>query len=411
MGLAREVAIVGGGMTRFHHGLHADKASREIFTEAIEDCLSSVDNGISHKEIDALVIGGTVGEFFEGQSHYASLMADWTGLLPLPSLRVETACASSSTAVEVAALGVASGMYETVLVGGVEKMSSLKTEKVTEALMSGVDIAYEYPVGATNPALYAMMANAHFKKYGSRWEQLAAIAIKNHHNASLNPKAQYPSEVLDLGNKIGSKQGLSFKDPMDFLKSSANPMVSYPLRLFDCSPITDGAAAVLVTASRNAKSYTDTPIYLSGLGHASGTMSLHERPDLATIPATLEAAKKAYAMAKMDAKDVDLAMVHDCFTIAELIATEDLGFFKKGEGGRAAEEGRTSLDGEIPVNTDGGLKAKGHPIGATGVAMVNEVYKQLRSEADKRQVNNAETGLIHNVGATGGTVIVQIFRK
>lgn len=410
MGLARDVAVIGAGMTRFHHSIHADKNSREIFFEAATESLNSIDNGISLKDIDALVMGGTVGEFFERQSHYASLMADWTGLLPIPSFRVETACASSSTAIEVAAFGVASGAYNTVMVGGVEKMSTLKTENVTEALMSGVDVAYDYPAGVTNPALYAMMANAHFNRYGSRWEQLAAIAIKNHHNATMNSKAQYQSEVVELGNKIGAKQGLSFKEPMEFLKSPANPMVAYPLRLFDCSPISDGGAAVILTAAENAKKYTDTPIYLAGLGHASGTMSLHDRHDLASIPATVEASRMAYSMAGVKADKIDLGMVHDCFTIAELLATEDLGFFKKGEGGRAAEEGRTSLKGEIPINTDGGLKAKGHPIGATGTAMVQEVYKQLRGEAEKRQVPDAQTGLIHNVGATGGTVIVQVFK-
>jgi acetyl-CoA C-acetyltransferase len=410
MGLMREVVIIGGGMTRFHHALHAEKNSREIFTEAVTESLDSVDKGISPKDIDALVVGGTVGEFFEGQSHYASLMADWTGLIPKPSFRIETACASSSTAVEVAALGIASGMYDTVLVGGVEKMSSLKTEMVTEALMSGVDVAYDYAAGVTNPALYAMMTNDHFNKYGSRWEQLAAVAMKNHHNATMNPKAQYQSEVLDLGNKIGSKQGLSFKDPLDFLRSPANPVVAYPLRLFDCSPISDGASAVIMTTSENAKKYTSAPVFLAGLGHASGTMSLHDRPDLATIPATIEASRMAYKMAKVEVKDIDLALVHDCFTIAEILATEDLGFFKKGEGGKAAEDGKTALDGDIPINTDGGLKAKGHPIGATGSAMAYEVYKQLRGETGKRQVKDAEIGLIHNVGATGGTVIVQIFK-
>ncbi len=397
-------------MTRFHHSLHQDKNSREIFAEAVNESLSSVDKGISTKDIDALVVGNTVAEFFEHQSHYASLMADWTGLLPVPSYRIETACASSSTAVEVAALGVASGLYDTVLVGGVEKMSTLKTETMTEALMSGVDIAYDYPAGVTNPALYAMMANAHFRKYGSKWEQLAAIAVKNHHNATMNPKAQYQSEVVELGNRIGSRQGLSFKDPLEFLRSPVNPMVAFPLRLFDCSPISDGGAAIIITASEDTKRYTDAPVYLSGLGHASGTMSLHDRSDLTSVPASAEASRMAYQMAGIEAKDVDLAMVHDCFTVAEMLATEDLGFFKRGEGGKAAEEGRTSLDGEIPINTDGGLKAKGHPIGATGVAMINEVYKQLRGEAGKRQVENAETGLIHNVGATGGTVTVQVFR-
>jgi acetyl-CoA C-acetyltransferase len=256
-----------------------------------------------------------------------------------------------------------------------------------------------------------MMAMAHFQKYGSTWEQLATISIKNHHNASLNPKAQYQSEIIDIAKKIGQKKGLSFKDEMDFLQSPSNPYVAYPLRLFDCSPISDGASTVILASTEKAKNFTDTPIYISGLGHKSGTMSLHDRNDFTSIPSAVEAGRSAYKMAKIEPKDIDVAMVHDCFTPAEMIATEDLGFFAKGEGARATEEGRTSLNGEIPINTDGGLKAKGHPIAATGTAMVYEVWKQLRGEAEKRQIPNADIGLLHNIGATGGTAVVQIFKR
>ena len=277
--------------------------------------------------------------------------------------------------------------------------------------MSGLDHAYECNLGATNPGLYAMMANAYFHKYGSTWEQLATISIKNHHNASLNPKAHFQSEIIDIAKKVSQKRGLSFKDEMDFLKSPSNPYVAFPLRLFDCSPTSDGASAIMLASAKRAKEFTDTPVYISGLGHTSGSMSLHDRNDFTSIPASVEAGRKAYKMARVEPKDIDLAMVHDCFTPAEIIATEDLGFFQKGKGGIAAEEGRTGINGEKPINTDGGLKAKGHPIAATGTAMVHEVWKQLRGEADKRQVENAQVGLIHNVGATGGTVIVQIFRR
>jgi len=406
-----KVAIIGAGMTRFHHSLHIDKSAREMFIEAFTDCVGSVDKGMNHKDIEALFIANTVSELFEHQSHLSSLIPDWLGLLPIPSTRIETACASSSTALEMGVLAIASGMYDMVLVGGLEKMTALRTDEVTWALMSGMDQVYESPQGVSNPALYAMMGMAHFKKYGSSWDQLASISIKNHYNASLNPKAQYQSEVIDIAKKVGQKKGLSFKNEMDFLKSDANPYVAYPLRLFDCSPISDGASTLILASAKKAKEFTDTPIYISGIGHTSGTMSLHDREDLTTIPAAVEAGKRAHKMAVTKPKDIDLAMVHDCFTPAEMIATEDLGFFKKGEGGKAAEEGRTSLKGEIPINTDGGLKAKGHPIAATGTAMTHEIWKQLRGEADKRQIQNAETGLTHNVGATGGTAIVQIFKR
>ncbi len=409
--VANKVAIIGAGITRFHNSLHFEKSAREIFVEAFLECVESVDKGINPKDIKALFIATAANEFFEHQSHHASLMADWTGLIPIPSTRIETACASSSAAIEVGVFSIASGMYDIVLVGGVEKMTTLNVDEMTWALNSGLDHAYECGPGATNPGLYAMMATAYFHKYGSTWEQLAAISIKNHHNASLNPKAHFQSEILDIAKKVSQKKGLSFKDEMDFLKSPANPYVAYPLRLFDCSPVSDGASAIILASAEKAKDFTDTPIYISGLGHASGSMSLHDRNDLTSIPASAEAGRKAYKMACVEPKDIDLAMVHDCFTPAEIIATEDLGFFPKGEGGKAAEEGRTRINGEKPINTDGGLKAKGHPIAATGIAMVHEVWKQLRGEAGKRQVDDAEVGLIHNVGATGGTVIVQTFRR
>ncbi len=406
-----KAALIGAGMTRFHHSLHEDKSSRELFVEAFLECLDSVDKSISHKEIDALFISATASEFFEHQSHTACLLSDWTGLNPIPATRIEAACASSSAALEIGVLAIASGMYDIVLVGGVEKMTTLEVNEMTYALMSGLDHPYECILGVSNPGLYAMMANAYFEKYGSTWEELTSITIKNHHNASMNPKAHFQSEIMDIAKKISQKKGLKFNNEMDFLKSPSNPYIAFPLRLFDCSPVSDGASAILLASSKKAKKFTDTPVYVAGLGHTSGTMSLHDRTDLTSIPASVEAGNRAYRMAKIKSKDVDFAMVHDCFTPAEIIATEDLGFFPRGEGSKAAIEGRTKINGEKPINTDGGLKAKGHPIAATGTAMSYEVWKQLRGETDNRQVNNAEIGLIHNVGASGGTAIVQIFRR
>ncbi len=398
-------------MTVFHHKLHTDKISREIFAEATFEAIRSVDKGIDIKEIDALILGNLSSDSFEHQSHTACLMADWIGLLPIPSIRVENACASSGVAFQMGVMAIASGLYNTVMIGGVEKMTRLNTEEITDVLAMGVDNAYEFPSGLTNPALYAMMAMAHFNKFGSNWEQLSAISIKNHHNASLNPKAQFQSEVIDIAKKIELKKGVKFKDVMDFLRSTFNPIVAYPLRVFDCCPISDGGAAIILTSVKKAKKYSDDPLYIEGIGQASDTMSYHDRKDLTSLSATVEASRKAYEMANVGSKDIDLAMVHDCFTSAEVLATEDLGFFEKGEGGKAAEEGRTGLDGEIPINTDGGLKARGHAIGATGAAMIYEIWKQLRGEAGKRQVRDAEIGLTQNVGVSGGTATVQIFRR
>ena len=308
-------------------------------------------------------------------------------------------------------LAIASGAYDVVMVGGVEKMRTLGTEEVTDTLAMAADAIYEVGAGFTFPGLYAAMATAHFAEHGSSWEQLAAITIKNHHNGALNPKAHFQAEIMDTAARLGERRGMTFKDEMEFLESSLNPVIAYPLRLFDCCPVSDGAAVVILVAEDIAKKFTDTPVYVNGIGQASDAMSLHDRADLTTLRATRLAASQAYGMAGIDAGDVDVADVHDCFTIAEVLATEDLGFFPKGEGGRAAAEGRTELDGDRPVNPDGGLKAKGHPVGATGAAMTFEIYNQLRGEAGERQVKDASTGLVHNVGASGATVVVQVYGR
>jgi acetyl-CoA C-acetyltransferase len=235
--------------------------------------------------------------------------------------------------------------------------------------------------------------------------------VKNHVNGALNEKAQYQETIMEIAGKLGERKGLKFRDELEFLRSELNPMVASPLRLFDCCPVSDGAAAVILAAEDVAHRYTDTPVRLLGLGQASDTMALHDRDDLTTLKATSLASRQAYRMAGLEAKDIDLACVHDCFTIAELVATEDLGFFPKGQGGVAAVEGRTGLNGDKPVNTDGGLKATGHPVGATGAAMVVEMFKQLRGQASRRQVKDAEVGLTHNVGAAGATVVVQVYGR
>jgi len=409
--LSRGVAVIGAGMTRFHHRIHADKTSRELFVEAALEAARSVDNGFELRDAEALFVGNFSSDAFEHQAHTAPLMADWLGLCPRAATRVEDACASSGVAVNMGVLAIASGLYDVVVVGGVEKMRNLSTEEVTDTLAMASDDIYEVSKGLTFPGLYALMATAHFARYGSSWEQLAAIAIKNHRNGALNPKAHFQSEIMDTAKRLGERHKIKFGDEMEFLRSNLNPVIAYPLRLFDCCPISDGAAVVILVAADVAKRFTDTPVLINGVGQASDAISLHDRADQTTLRATRMAADQAYKMAGVTADDIDVADVHDCFTIAEVLATEDLGFFPKGEGGKAAEEGRTVLEGDKPVNPDGGLKAKGHPVGATGAAMAYEMFKQLRGEADRHQVEGVNVGLVHNVGGSGASVAVQIYGR
>jgi acetyl-CoA C-acetyltransferase len=411
MGLSREVAMIGAGMTRFHHRVHADKTSRELLVEAAVEAEGSVDHDFRMRDVEALFIGNFSSDAFEKQAHTAALAADWLGLAPRPSTRVEDACASSGVALNMGAMAIASGAYDVVLVAGVEKMRSLSTEEVTDTLAMAADAIYEVGAGFTFPGLYAAIANAHFSKHGSSWEELAAVSIKNHRNGKLNPKAHFQQDIMETAKNLGERKGMTFRDEMEFLRSQLNPVIAYPLRLFDCCPISDGAAAVILASEEVARRYTDTPVHLRGIGQASDSMALHDREDLTALRATTLAASQAYSMAGVGAGDIDVADVHDCFTIAEVLATEDLGFFPKGEGGKAAVEGRTSIQGDKPVNPDGGLKAKGHPVGATGAAMAYEMFKQLRGEGGEHQVADAEVGLVHNVGASGATVAVQVFGR
>lgn len=411
MGLFRNVAVVGAGMTRFHNRIHAGKTGRDLFVEAVLEAVDSVDKGFELREAEAIFIGNYSSDCFEGQGHTAAMMADWLGLTPRASTRVEDACASSGVAINMATLAIASGAYDLVIVGGFEKMTEKGTEEATEILAMASDALYEVPVGFTFPGLYAAIATAHFKRYGSSWEELAAISIKNHRNGALNEKAHFQSDIMETARRLGERHNMIFKDELEFLRSPLNPFVAYPLRLFDCCPISDGASALVIASSDIAKKYTDTPIYIKGFGQASDTFSLHNREELTELRATRIAASQAYKMAGVSPEDIDLADVHDCFTIAEVLAVEDLGFFPKGQGGKAALEGRTSLDGERPINPDGGLKAKGHPVGATGAAMAYEMFKQLRGEAGRRQVDDAEIGLTQNVGASGATVVVQVYGR
>lgn len=384
----RSVSIIGVGLTKF--GERWDKSLRELVAESGMRAVD--DSGIEGNEIEAIYGGTMASGRLIGQEHIGSLIADQLGLNPLPAHRMEAACASGSIALRNAQLAIASGEHDIVAVGGVEKMTEVSTEDVGFALGGAGDQETELFHGATFPALYALMARRHMEEFGTTEEQMALVSVKNHKNGMNNPYAQFHKEF-------------SLEDVMN------SGYVASPLKLLDCSPITDGAATVILAATDVAKKYSEQPIEIIGTGHASGSIALTGRKTLTGIEATTIAAKKAFEKAKLTTKDVDLAEVHDCFTIAEIMAIEDLGFFKKGEGGKATEQGKTSMEGEIPINTSGGLKAKGHPVGATGVAQAIEVVQQLQGKAEKRQVKDVKIGLTHNVGGSGATVVVNLYRR
>ncbi len=380
----RDVAIIGVSQTKF--GELWDVSFRDIITDA--GLKSILDAGIEGADLEAMFVGNMSAGLFVEQEHIVSLIADQAGLNPIPCTRVEAACASGGLALRSGIMAVASGYHDIVVSAGVEKMTDVVDP--TPVISTAADQEWEVQQGATFPSLYAMMAKRHMHEYGTTREQLAMFSVINHKNGALNPLAQFPMEIT-----------------VDQVLNST--MVADPLRLLDCSPVTDGAAAAVLCPAEDAKKYTDTPIYVKGSGQASGTLALHERRDITTIDSTVHAAKRAYKQAGLGPKDIDLAEVHDCFSINGLLAVEDLGFVEKGQGGPAVEEGLTQRDGQIPINTSGGLKSRGHPLGATGIAQTAEIVWQLRGDAGKRQVEGAEIGLTHNIGGTGGTAAVHIF--
>lgn len=382
-------SIVSFGLSKF--GKREDLYARELFSEAALEAFDRASNLDPKKDIQALFVG-QMSEYFEHQGHSGPLTADWIGLRNIPATRVENACASSGTALRCGIMAIKSGLHDVVMVGGVEKMTHLPTYKNIEILALASDNPFEQWNGVTFPGLYALMAVAHMDKYGTTEKQLGMVAVKNHYNGSLNPKAQMQKEIT-LEDALSSR------------------LVSWPLKLYDCSLITDGASCAIITKPEIATEFTDTPVDIIGSGQACDKLSLSERESIHNLPATKMAAKQAYNMAGLSPSDINLAEVHDCFTIAEIMAYEDLGFCGEGEGGRLTEEGETKLDGKIPVNTSGGLKAKGHPVGATGIGQVYEVCLQLLGEAGPRQVKGVETALTQNVGGSGATGVVHIFRR
>ena len=383
----REVAVIGIGATKF--GELWDLSFREI---GIQAGLAAVyDANLSGEDIDALYVGNMSSGRYIQQEHTAALIADYSGMARdnIPATRVEAAGASGGLALRSGYMAVASGMHDIVVVGGAEKMTDVGDNESNEIQSSAADEQWEVTFGATFPSLHAMIARRHMHDFGTTREQIAQVAVKNHKHGSLNPKAQYQKEI-NLDTVLRS------------------PMVSDPLGMFDCAPNSDGAAAVVLCAMEKAKKYTETPVKILASGQASDTLALHHRNSIVGFAATRVAADRAFKQARLTPKDVNFAEVHDNFTISEILAIEDLGFFQKGEGGKATMDGQTLLGGKIAINTSGGLKARGDPIGATGVAQIVEVVTQLRGQAGKRQVADAKVGLAQNVGGTGATAVVHI---
>ncbi len=382
----RDVAVIGTGMTKW--GELWEKSLRTIFVETA--LLAMNDAGVDR--IDSMYVGSMSSGLFVGQEHIASMLADYLGQTPVPATRVETACASGGLALRLGLMEVGSGMSDMVLVGGIEKMTDVNGYEATYALGTAADQEYEGYHGITFPGLYALIARAHMEKYGTTREQLAMVAVKNHRNGAKNPLAQFPFEVTveDVLNSV---------------------MISDPLRILDCSPITDGAAAVIICPAEMAKEMGKPVVKIIGSGHATDKIALSSRKDVTWLEATYQAGKKAYEMAGKGPDDIDVLEVHDCFTIAEICVMEALGIVEKGQAGRAVEEGLTSLEGKIPINASGGLKSKGHPVGATGVAQIVEIVKQLRGEAGDRQVKDASIGMTQNMGGSGGSTVVHIFER
>lgn len=381
-------SVIGVGSTRYGA---LQKTFIELVTEAAIEALD--DAGLQPDEIDAFYLGNFAGESFIQQNHLAAYAVSSLGLRGVPATKVEGACASGSLAIREAIFAIQSGLYKRVLVVGAEKMTSLPTSGVTGVLAMAGNREMEVNVGLTFPAVFGLVAQRHMYRYGTTREQLAAVAVKNHDHALLNPKAH-------LQKKISLEE-----------VCNCSSMVADPLNRYDCSLISDGASAMVLCATDLAKKYRDDVVDIIGSGQASGAFEIFLNQELTSFPATQLAASKAYKMAKIQPSEVDFAEVHDCFTIAEIVATEDLGFFQPGEGGIAALEGRTRLKGQIPVNVSGGLKAKGHPVGSTGVGQGVEAVYQLRGQAGDRQVKGATIGLTHNLGGSGGTCTVHIYQR
>jgi acetyl-CoA C-acetyltransferase len=384
------VSVIGIGKTKY--GVFEDKTLLDLAIEAGGKALENA--GVGTDDVDAFYLGNYAGSDFVSQNHLAPYVGSTLGLRrEVPCTHVENACASGGSAVREGILAILSGTAKVVLVIGVEKMNTVPTPKVTEFLAKAGDWENEVKVGYTFPCAFAMMARRHMHQYGTRAEHLAAVTVKNHSNGLKNPDAHMHKHVT-----------------MEMVLEDRR-VVADPLRLYDCSLITDGASAVVLCGKEQAGSFTKEPVDVLGWGQANDSFALYQKDDLTRFDSTVEAARMAFGMAGLEPADVDVLEVHDCFTIAEIMAIEDLGFVPKGQGGPATLDGVTSLDGKFAVNPSGGLKTKGHPVGATGVDQIVEIAVQLRGEAGERQVKKAEIGLAHNIGGSGATSVVHILGR
>jgi len=383
----RGVSVIGVGCTRF-----GKQNGVGIIDLAVQACREALDDaGVPNERVQAFYLGNFVSETLVHQGSLAPMVAYRLGLRSIPCTKVEGACASSGIAFRHGVLLVASGLCDIVLTTGAEKMTSSETTTVTEALASAGDAETEMRLGLTFPGTFGIIMRRHMYQYGTTREQVAMVSVKNRRNGSTNPKAHF-QKPISLDEILGSR------------------LICDPLRLYDCPPISDGAAAAVLCAADMAGEFTDRRIDVIGSGHAMGPGTLFEMTDLTTFEASVIAAREAYRMAGVSPSDIDVAEVHDCFSIAEIAAIEDLGFVEKGKGGGAVEEGLTQLTGSIPVNPSGGLLAKGHPVGATGLAQIYEIVRQLRGEAIN-QVKGAEIALAHNLGGTGAVSTVHILQR
>jgi len=381
-----EIAIVGAGQTAFTRSCGVN--IRELCFEAFKEAMAGLD--ISSKDIDASIVCSAPE--YDKQRTPAGLVSEYLGLTPKPTFYVETVCSSSSTGLRLAWSLIKAGLHKTVAVVGFQKMSELSSRDAAERMGRGADIIYESPFGLTMPAGYALYARAHMAKYGTTEEQMAKVRVKNSHYGATNPKANYRKE-------------LSLEDILN------SEVITSPLKKFDCCANADGASCIIVAREDIAKGITKVPIWIIGLGAATDTMTMAGRESLTGLKCAQEAARQAYKMAGVGPKDINVAEVHDCFTVSEILAYEDLGFAKPGEGAGLIEDKQTYVEGRIPVNVDGGLLSKGHPIGATGGSQVRTIVRQLRGEAAEAQVKGAEIGLVHNIGGIGQYGNVTILRR
>jgi acetyl-CoA C-acetyltransferase len=381
----RPVAVVGIGKTAF--GAFPDRDLRSLAVEAVENSLT--DANIQASKVQAFYLGNFAGPSFTGQNHLAPYVGAAAGFRGIPCTRIEAACASSGSAFFHAWQSVAAGVYEIAVAAGVEKMTSQSTPRVTEILAGAGDMSGEGRAGATFPALFAMIARRHMHDFGTTREQLAAVSVKNHANGAKNPLA-HMRKVITLEQALAGKP------------------VAEPLTVYDCSLISDGAAAVVIVPAEHAARYMSRFARVRAVSQTSDYVALDNKADITVFPSVKLAGEQAYAMAGIGPKDIEVAELHDCFTIAEIIASEDLGFIEKGEGGAFAAAGCTAIGGRIPINTSGGLKSKGHPVGATGVGQICDIIMQLRGDAGERQVARHRIGLTQNLGGSGATCVVTI---